>query len=55
MYTYRSLRIPWTDKVTNAEVNKQKELLTTLKMRITEYFGYIMRGEKYEILRLLIE
>lgn len=60
MYIYRRiLRVPWTDKVTNAEVllrmKKQQELLATLKIRKTEYPGHIMRGEQNEIPRLIIQ
>lgn len=60
MYIYRRiLRIPWTKRITNAEVlqrmNTNKELLLTLKERKIEYFGHVMRGNKYEILRLIIE
>ena len=60
MYLYRRiLRISWTQKVTNIEVlrrmNKSKEILQTVKERKLQYLGQIMRGEIYEILRLIIE
>lgn len=60
MYAYRRmLRISWTEHKSNIEVmhqmGKHKELLTTIKERKLEYLGHIMRGERYEILRLIIE
>ena len=60
MYIYRRiLRISWVQRITNEEVlnrmRKKKELLLTIKIRKTRYIGHIMRGEKYELLRLIIE
>ena len=60
MHTYRRiLKIPWTDKVTNIEalirMKKDIELLLKLKERKTRYLGHIMHGDRYEILRLIIE
>lgn len=60
MYIYRRiLRISWVQRVTNVAVLnrmcKQKELMLTIKERKTRYIGHIMRGEKYELLRLIIE
>jgi len=60
MYLYRRiLKIPWILKITNEEVlrrmGKQTELLSTLKKRKIEYLGHIIRGEKYEILRIIME
>lgn len=60
MYLYRRiLKISWTQRITNIEVlnrmQKQKELLYTIKKRKIQYIGHIMRGDKYEILRLIIE
>lgn len=60
MYLYRRvLRISWVQKVTNEEVlrrmGKQKELLLTIKQRKTRYIGHVMRGDRYEFLRLIIE
>ncbi|KAL6432029.1 hypothetical protein ACFW04_007456 [Cataglyphis niger] len=60
MYLYRwILRISWTQRITNVEVlnrmRKQKELLFTIKTRKIHNLGHIMRGEKYELLRLIIE
>ena len=55
----RMLRIPWVHIITNNEVlirmKKQKELLLAVKERKIRYLGHIMRGERYEILRLIIE
>ena len=60
MYLYRRLlRIPWILKVSNDEVlrrmEKQRELLLTIKQRKTQYLGHVMRGKKYQLLQLIIE
>jgi len=60
MWCYRKmLKISWTDKVTNEAVlqriNKERELLTTIKKRKSAYFGHIMRADKYEVLQLIIQ
>ena len=60
MYLYRRmLRISWMDRVTNEEVlrpmGKDKELLSTVKERKLQYVGHTMRGDRYEVLRLVIE
>lgn len=60
MYLYRRiLKIPWVQKATNVEVlnrmGKPLELLLTVRERKTKYIGHVMRGEKYELLRLIIE
>ena len=38
-----------------ATVNKERELLTTIKKRKTAYLGHVMRSEKYRYLQLIIE
>lgn len=60
MYIYRRmLRISWIQRITNNNVlqrmGKQKELLNTIKERKLQYLGHVMRGERYELLRLIIE
>ena len=60
LYAYRRmLRISWIQKITNETVlnrmRKQLEVLSTVKERKLRYLGHIMRGPKYEILRLIIE
>ncbi|KAL6420467.1 hypothetical protein ACFW04_014455 [Cataglyphis niger] len=46
MYIYRRmLRISW----------KQKELMITIKERKTNNIGHVLRGERYELLRLIIK
>ena len=60
MYLYRRiLRIPWIDRITNIDVldrmHKNKELMSTIKERKLTYIGHLMRGDRYEILRLIIE
>lgn len=53
------LKIPWTTEITNVKVlfsiNKEQEVLTTVKKRKTRYLGYIMMNEKYEYSQLLIK
>ncbi|XP_071577336.1 uncharacterized protein [Temnothorax nylanderi] len=60
MYLYRRmLRISWVNKITNEEVfsrmQKQKELMLAIRERKTRYIGHLMRGERYELLRLIIQ
>ena len=60
MYLYRRmLRLSWIQKITNEEVlrrmDKRKELMNAMMQRKTLYFGHIMRGQRYSILRLLLE
>ena len=52
MYVYRRmLRISWVQRITNDEVlqrmQKQKEILNTIKERKTQYLGHVMRGDRY--------
>lgn len=53
------LRISWMYYVTNTEVlnrmGKREEIITTIKKRKLQYFGHIMRGERYSLLRLIME
>lgn len=55
----RLLKIPWTAHVTNEEVLRraqcERELVHTVKKRKTAYLGHIMRGSRYEILKLIME
>ena len=60
MWLYRRmLRISWVDRVSNERVlnimNKDRELLTTVKRRKAAYFGHILRGDKYSLLQLIVE
>ena len=60
MWLYRRmLRVSWIQKVTNEEilrrVNKNTELLPMIKRRKLLYLGHILRGERYGILRLVME
>jgi len=60
MWVYRRvLRIPWTSRRTNDEVlriiNKDRELLDTIKRRKTAYLGHVIRNERYQFLKLIIE
>lgn len=55
----RMLKIPWTAHVTNESVlkslHKERELTNIIKSRKVEYFGHIMRGHKYHMLRLIMQ
>lgn len=60
MWTYRRiLRVSWKDRITNIEVlrriGREKEVERTIKERKLQYLGHIMRGEKYNILRLIMQ
>ncbi|CAG9837634.1 unnamed protein product [Diabrotica balteata] len=60
MWCYRRmLRIAWTQKKTNTEVlqvmGKECEIINTIKIRKLQYLGYEMRGQRYELLRLIIQ
>ncbi|CAG9835815.1 unnamed protein product [Diabrotica balteata] len=53
MWIYRRiLKIPWTDKITNSVVlrrmNKERELLITIKRRKLEYLGHVLRGKNID-------
>ena len=49
----------WTDKVRNSEIltrlNKNTEILVTIKKRKLEYFGHLMRGDKYRLLQNIMQ
>jgi hypothetical protein len=60
LWVYRKiLKIHWTDRVQNEVVlrrmKKGLELLDNIKTRKLQYFGHIMRGEKYRLLQLIIQ
>ncbi|CAG9827859.1 unnamed protein product [Diabrotica balteata] len=60
MWCYRRiLKISWMDRKTNEQVleqlGKQCEVLNSIKIRKLKYLGHIMRGEKYEILRNIMQ
>jgi hypothetical protein len=60
MWCYRRiLRISWTDRITNVEVlnrmNTQMIIENKIKERKLLYLGHIMRGEKYALLRLVMQ
>ncbi|CAG9826798.1 unnamed protein product [Diabrotica balteata] len=52
----RMLKIPWTARKTNEEVlrsvNKDRELLKTVKHRKMSYLGHMVRRSRYKILQL---
>uniref|UniRef100_A0A8D9AW28 Reverse transcriptase domain-containing protein n=1 Tax=Cacopsylla melanoneura TaxID=428564 RepID=A0A8D9AW28_9HEMI len=59
MWLYRRiLKIPWTARITNENVlkrmNKNKEIMNTVKARKLQYLGHIMRNEnRYELLQAI--
>lgn len=60
MWCYRRMwRISWTDRISNIEVltrmQKEVEVISTIKKRKLEYLGHIMRGPKYRLLQLILQ
>lgn len=60
MWLYRRmLKIPWTARKTNEEilrmVQRDRELLTTIKRKKAAYLGHVIRNERYHLIRLIIE
>lgn len=55
----RILRISWVERVTNIEVlrrmKKEREIILTIKERKLLYLGHIMRGDKYQLLQLIVQ
>lgn len=56
----RILRISWKDKITNVEVlrrmNKEQELMKTIKCRKLQYLGHIMRNrDRYNLLQEILQ
>jgi len=53
----RMLRISWVDRITNDEVlrrmRKQKQVLNTIKVRKLQYWGHVMRGDRYGLLQVI--
>ena len=60
MWAYRRmLRISWMDRVTNQAVmqrlNKEREVLNTIKRRKLEYFAHVIRNPKHDTLHVIIQ
>ncbi|CAG9838333.1 unnamed protein product [Diabrotica balteata] len=60
MWVHRPIpKIPWTARKTNEDVlrsvNKDRELLKTVKHRKMSYLGYIVRRSRYKILQLILK
>ena len=60
MWCYRRiLKISWVDRVRNAEVlerlSRSTEIVCTVKSRKLQYFGHVMRGEKYRLLQNIMQ
>lgn len=55
----RMLRISWTTRTTNEEVLRRartdRHLITNIKRRKVAYLGHVMRGEKFSLLRTIME
>lgn len=55
----RMLKISWTARVTNTEVmkriNKEMEIIETIKIRKLQYLGHITRGTRYAMLQLIMQ
>lgn len=60
MWIYRRLlKVSWCERISNTEilqrVNRERELLRTIKKRKTAYLGHIIRNEKYQVLQLIMK
>lgn len=60
MWLYRRiLRISYVDRITNIEVlqrlGKETELNTEIKIRKLQYLGHVMRGDKYQLLQVIMQ
>jgi hypothetical protein len=60
MYIYRKLlKISWTEKVTNVAVlqriGREKVILDMIKERKLGYLGHVTRGDRYALLKLVLE
>lgn len=60
MWIYRRiLRISWVERITNVEVmrrmHKEREVIPTIKRRKLLYMGHVMRGEKYQMLQIIVQ
>nr|CAH7769935.1 unnamed protein product [Callosobruchus chinensis] len=56
----RMLKISWTEHVRNDDVLRMagledRELFEHIKKRKISYLGYIIRGERYELQRLILQ
>lgn len=55
----RMIRVSWTGKRRNNDIMKEagveRTLFTNIKHRKIEYLGHVLRGEKYELQRLIME
>lgn len=61
MWCYKKmLKIKWTEHMSNVEVlsrmNKEREVINTVKSRKLEYFEHILKHpEKYQLLKIVLE
>jgi len=56
MWIYRRvLKIPWTNDEVLRIINKDRELLDTIKRGKTAYLGHVICNERYQFVQLLIE
>lgn len=56
----RILRVSWIERITNDEIlqrmEKDREILTTIKTRKLQYLGHIMRNEsRFQLLQVIIQ
>lgn len=50
-------KISCVDRICNdvvTKISKEREVLFTLKKRKLEYFGHILRNDKYVLLKLIV-
>lgn len=61
MWLYRQmLKIPWTNRIINESnlerIEKEKELITTIKSRKLKYMGHILKNnQRYKVLQLILQ
>ena len=60
MWCYRRmLRISWKNRARNEQVllrmEKRPEIIKSIKVWKVQYLGHVMRGDRYRILKLVIE
>uniref|UniRef100_A0A8D9BKG7 Uncharacterized protein n=1 Tax=Cacopsylla melanoneura TaxID=428564 RepID=A0A8D9BKG7_9HEMI len=57
--SYYVLCAYWVNKVTNQELlrrmGKEQKVIETIKSRKLQFFGHMLRGDKYELLHLILQ
>lgn len=52
------LRVPWIKKISNSQVLEiaatRRSIPDNIKKRKIKYFGHMLRGPKYELIKMII-